>query len=200
MGEESRSAPREFQLETRHLAAVVVLIAILCISSFMLGRWVERQAIRAERGSPARGAAAGSIPVEEVNKELTYFRTLEGESPAPGVSVPPPEARPSPVPVAEPASAATAGDLPPSPAAPAEEEPAPDGFMVQVMATRDPAAARAMRDRLAAKGYRVSILEGQGAADARLRKVRVGPYARRPEAERAAKRLEAEEKVRTWIP
>ena len=194
MSEESRSAPRELQLETRHLAGLIVLIAILCVSSFMLGRWVERQALRAETASPAGAGAPPSIAVEDVNRELTYFRTLEGGNAPPSVDAAPAETRPSPVPVerrVDPEAAAA-----PWP----EEAPEPGGYMVQVMATKDRAAAEGMRSRLTGKGYRVTIVEGDGPSDAGLRKVRVGPYTRRSEAERAAKRLEAEERVHTWIP
>ncbi|MFQ5700415.1 MAG: hypothetical protein ACE5HU_01045, partial [Acidobacteriota bacterium] len=39
---------RDFQLETRHLAFLIALVVALCIASFMLGRWVERQSLGAE--------------------------------------------------------------------------------------------------------------------------------------------------------
>ena len=80
MAEESRSQTREFQLETRHLAAIVAVMAIFCISSFLLGRWVERQATRTTIDSGPRVGESGSVPVEDVNRELTYFRTLEEDA------------------------------------------------------------------------------------------------------------------------
>lgn len=208
MAEESRSAPREFQLETRHLAAIILIVAILCISSFMLGRWVERQSSRAT----AEGIRSGlqqSLPVEDVNKELTYFRTLEGEAASPRVTSPPPEpARPAPVRVESPApeseasDPATDGDPDSDEAAavPAGAVPARAGVHIQVLATKDAAAARALRDRLSSHGYKVSIAEGTSSSGGSVRKVRVGPYSSRAEAERAAKRLRAEEGLRTWIP
>ncbi len=191
MAEESRSAPREFQLETRHLAAIVVLIAFLCVASFMLGRWVERQAFRGTGDEAARGAAAGDLAVEDVNRELTYFRTLEGDSPPPSVAVPPPAPRPEPVRVAAGAQAD---------AARASGRGSPQGILIQVLATKDHSAAALLAKRLESRGYPVSVAEGTGPGDAGWSKVRVGPYAARAEAERIARRLRSEEGVRTWIP
>src|SRR5262249_32677177 len=72
------------------------------------------------------------------------------------------------------------------------------GVYIQVMATRDAAAATAIRSRLSAKGYPVGISSGSG-ADATLRRVKVGPYAGRAEAEKVARKLRSEEGLRTWI-
>src|SRR6266853_5347020 len=170
MAEESRSQLREFQLETRHLAAIVVLIAILCISSFLLGRWVERQAYRTtSEGGGLRAGSAGGASVEDVNKELTYFRTLEEDQPPPVVHASPPAEKPAPVRVEAPP--VETEDLPPageeaSPsqakqaASPAPRPATKGSVLIQVMATKDRGAAIALRDRLAAKGYPVSIAEG----------------------------------------
>jgi len=192
MGEESRGAPREFQLETRHLAVIISLIALLCISSFMLGRWVERKAA----GATAEGAhgrpEAESLDVEDVNKELTYFRTLDGGQAPPAVDAPPPERRPVPLTLDKPA--------------PADEEPdagpaltGAGDVMVQVMATKELSSAIAMRQKLSAKGYPAEVVQG-GRAPGSLHRVRVGPYPDRRAALAAAKKLEAEEGIRTWIP
>jgi DedD protein len=135
-----------------------------------------------------------SLTVEDVNRELTYFRTLgEGES-SPEVDAPPPE------PEARPATLEPGARKVPNLIEESTLGGGRDGFMIQVMATKDLSSAIAMRQRLTEHGYRVVISEGRGAVDAGLRKVRVGPYGTRAEAERVAKRLEAEEGVRTWIP
>jgi cell division septation protein DedD len=194
MGRETRSSPRELQLETRHLASVIFLVALLCVASFMLGRWVEKQAYGATAADALAEDSAGDLSVEEVNRELTYFRTLEGKEAPPPVEAPPPDRRERPVRVPA-GSGGTARD--------AEEVGAGggrQGFMVQVMATRDLTAAIAMRQRLLQKGYSVRLVEEAGQAGARLHKVRVGPYGDRAAAARAAKKLEAEEGVKTWIP
>jgi cell division septation protein DedD len=215
MAEEARSAPREFQLETRHLALIIFVIAVLCISSFMLGRWVERQAARATPESLSRSDPAGPLKAEEVDKELTYFRTLDGDTPSPSVAPPPPEPKAAPPVRVESPSAATAAEsapdspISPAPASKAAAAPAPPtssqaapkgGFLIQVLATKDRAAAAALHDRLASRGYPVSIAEGSAAGGEGMRKVRVGPFSSRAEAERVAKKLESQERVRTWIP
>jgi cell division protein FtsN len=46
----------------------------------------------------------------------------------------------------------------------------------------------------------VSIAEGTGGLEAGLRRVRVGPYPGRAEAEKIARKLKSEEGLRTWIP
>jgi DedD protein len=222
MAEESRGQYREFQLETRHLAAIVVLIAILCISSFLLGRWVERQAYRATTEGGARSGAAPSPSVEDVNRELTYFRTLEEDAPPPQVRPSAAPEKPAPIrverkaeaastgaepasggpnaPPAAPARASASAEDPPPPQAPAESTPASRGSVfIQVMATRDGAAAAALKSRLTSRGYPVAISSGTGAA-ATMRRVKVGPYGGRAEAERVARKLRSEEGLRTWIP
>ncbi len=195
MAEESRSSSREFQLETRHLAGIIVLIALLCVTSFMLGRWVERQTMRATAADVLGKATPEKLSVEDVNRELTYYRTLGGDESPPDVDRPQPVAEQSAavLDAVEPETGRGVEELAP-------EAGAGDGIMIQVMATRDLSSAIAMRQRLSQKGYSVSIAEGSGMTDRGLQKVRVGPYRSRREAELAARRLEAEEGVRTWIP
>lgn len=194
MGEDTRGAPREFQLETRHLAAVIFVVALLCIGSFILGRWVERKASGATAAGLLESPGAESLSVEDVNKELTYFRTLEGEQPAPQVDAPQPERAPAPLKVD--GGGAITEESVGGAAAPAGGA----DVMVQVMATKDLSSAIAMRQKLLAKGYPVEIVQGTGGAAGSLHRVRVGPYADRKAALAAAKKLEAEEGIRTWIP
>jgi len=206
MGEENRGQLREFQLETRHLAAIVVLIAILCISSFLLGRWVERQAYRATAEGALRTGSAGNLSVEDVNKELTYFRTLEDDASPPAVKPAAAPEKPEPVKVrAQIEDGADTGTgapaVPESPATPAvSNAPASKGYFIQVMATKDKQAAYALKRKLSAKGYSVGISEGSLPAEAGVRRVRVGPFSIRAEAEKAAEKLRTEERLPTWIP
>jgi len=193
MSEENRAAPREFQLETRHLAAVVAVVALLCIGSFMLGRWVERKASGATAHGVLDSPEAEALSVEDVNKELTYFRTLEGEQETPKVDAPKPDKGAAALKVDGGQPFTEEGVGPATPAGGAD-------VMVQVMATKDLSAAIAMRQKLQAKGYPVEIVQGTGGAAGSLHRVRVGPYADRKAALAAAKKLEAEEGIRTWIP
>jgi cell division septation protein DedD len=195
MAEDSRGAPREFQLETRHLAMIILMIVVLCITAFMLGRWVERQAFKATALSLAGEDGEKNLSVEEVNKELTYYRTLEEKEDPPAISAGKSPATGKPVELSNISGAVQEENLGASP--PAGNS---GSVMIQVMATREMNAAIAMRQRLARKGYSVVIVDGAAAGEPGLQRVRVGPYADRPTALKVAKKLEAEEGVRTWIP
>ncbi|HXI03621.1 MAG TPA: hypothetical protein VNI57_10645, partial [Candidatus Saccharimonadales bacterium] len=144
MSEESRSGGREFQLETRHLAAIIVLIALLCITSFMLGRWVERQAMHDTAAGVIGKADPDDLTVEDVNRELTYFHTLDGGEKPPDVRRPEPVQPEAPADVETAAAGKAATDASkPAPSA------APEGnLMIQVMATKDLSSAIAMRQKL----------------------------------------------------
>jgi len=74
---------------------------------------------------------------------------------------------------------------------------APEGrFLVQVGAFGERAGAERLAAALRQKGYEVIVSDEPGAARWR---VRVGPLASREEGERAASRLQREEKLPTWI-
>lgn len=195
MAEDSRGSQREFQLETRHLASIILMIVLLCITSFMLGRWVERQAFKATAESLVEEDAGQNLSVEDVNKELTYYRTLEEEEEPPVIHMEKNPAPSKPVRISEAFGAVheeNVGAVSPS--------RSKGSVMIQVMATRDMNAAISMRQRLTKKGYSVIIIDGAAAGEPGIQRVRVGPYADRPSALKAAKKLEAEEGVRTWIP
>jgi cell division septation protein DedD len=74
----------------------------------------------------------------------------------------------------------------------------PSGFAVQVGAFSTADAARAMEAKLEAAGYDGFVAAGAASRDRRWR-VRVGPFADRNEADRAAARLEEREGLSTWI-
>ena len=74
-----------------------------------------------------------------------------------------------------------------------------DGFVVQVAALRGRAAAGAMAEQLAAKGYPAYVLEPSPNAPAQVYRVRVGKYPDRREAEQVMRRLEQEEQFTPWI-
>jgi hypothetical protein len=182
---------REFQLETRHLAFLIVLVVALCLASFMLGRWVERQ----NGGAPvsealSRPDAATVGDGGDVADDLTFFDTLKNDRPAPLETVRESPARPS---RPEPSRAAA-----PAPAGPRANDPrrsVNEGVMIQVFASKDKAAADAIRKRLRSRGYTALLLPDGGSW-----KVRVGPYADREEAERSAAVLRQQENLKTWIP
>jgi len=179
---------QEFQLEAKHLTVLVFLVVALCVSSFMLGRWVERQSLGATIPAVASDRAEGDATVEEmgdVAEELTFFDTLKTEEPV-GLEATPaePARRPAPVPAKQ-APAATQSP----------RRSVGEGVMIQVFASKDRAPADAVRKKLRAKGYTALLVPEGGAW-----KVRVGPYADREEAERSAAVLREQEKLSTWIP
>jgi len=71
------------------------------------------------------------------------------------------------------------------------------GFAVQVGAFSEKSAAQSLADSLGAHGYPVYLSPTEG--DPANWRVRVGPLSTRPEAEKMAGRLEAAEKLPTWV-
>ena len=188
----SDEATRELQLETRHLAFLIALVLGLCVASFLLGRWVERQ------NEPANVAAVrsetGTVKDEgDVAGDLTYFDTLKTDRPAPLE----PERRPSGARSTTTRTDRSAVTPPPATASrPADpRRSVSEGVMIQVFASKDRASAEAIRKRLRGKGYTALLV-----SDAGSWKVRVGPYADREEAERSAAVLRQQENLKTWIP
>ncbi len=185
---EGDPAGQEFQLETRHLVLLVLLVVVLCAASFELGRWVERQnlgpAIPLAGMAGAAGAAGGGRDanvedVGDISKDLTFFDTVAGDAPAPLQAPVRPAPRSS-----------------PDPAVPGStRRSVNEGVMIQVFASKDRAAADAVRKKLRAKGYTALLASSGGAY-----KVRVGPYADRAEAQRQAAILREQEHLTTWIP
>jgi cell division septation protein DedD len=81
-------------------------------------------------------------------------------------------------------------------AAPDSIRPA-EGFAVQVGAFSEKSAAKTLADSLRARGYRVYLAPTEDQPTSW--RVRVGPVATRPEAEKAARKLETAEKLPTWV-
>ena len=86
-------------------------------------------------------------------------------------------------------------------APPVRPEPAPSAasaFWVQALSANSEKEAHAKRDRLAAHGFPSTVVPGPG-PHGRVYRVRVGPFGNREEAQRAASRLKAREKLEPWI-
>lgn len=71
-------------------------------------------------------------------------------------------------------------------------------FAVQVGAFAESGSAERLAETLRGKGFEAYVSPGAHAGEARWR-VRVGPLPSREEAERAASRLKAEERLPTWV-
>ncbi len=72
-------------------------------------------------------------------------------------------------------------------------------FWVQVLSTTSEHEARARRTRLSGHGYRAVVEPTRGPKRPVLYRVRVGPYASRDLASKAAEGIERREKAKTWI-
>jgi cell division septation protein DedD len=203
----------EIQLSGKQLVflfmATTVVAVVIFLCGVLVGRGVRPSTAPGADVSTSLGAAAAAEPAvlppssgtagspaqtpPGTAEDLSYHRRLQGEAGA---------AR----------SGANAEDQlkardtePPKPAdPPAVAVSAPPrgpagGWVVQIAALRDRAAADAIVRRLTAKGYPTFMLEPAPGAPAPGYRVRVGRYGDRREAERIARRLEREEQFRPFI-
>ncbi len=98
----------------------------------------------------------------------------------------------------------------PPPPAPAQKQQAPpprltqsqtaaaaatEGFIVQVFSTHDEPQARKVLDQLESGGFRAFI--SKGGED--IYRVRIGPFVEKSEAETAAKKVQRQFKLDTWV-
>ena len=203
--------------------AAVVVSVVIFLCGVMVGRGVEPARVAAstpfnsdvviDPTAPEPVAAANpsdNAPLT-AQETLTYAERLESPARAeetlrPTVetaSLPQPVAEPVPQPpVAEPVPPAPVAAAPASLAAPVAAaaptgsfaEPAGNGLVVQVAASRSRAEAETIARRLSAKGYPVFITTNAGNF-----RVRVGKYASAREAEAIGARLEREEQFKPWI-
>lgn len=135
-------------------------------------------------------------PVKPAEKALPIDEKIA--EPAPARSEPPPSdppaesPRPSPPPITAAAPQPVAQAEPQSTAArpPVAAAPASEKFAVQVAALSTSAAAKDLVARLKKGGFSAYV-EAVSTADSTLHRVRVGPFASREEAQRAAEKMKA---------
>ena len=205
------------------LLLFVLLIGALGVAYF-LG---VMTGLSGRRGGPEQMAAVATTPTV-TPEPLEFPKAVRGVAPG-KVAVPAATAAPPPTPtssspsttsIAGGAATATPGiqlfdDGPPaSRAAPAAgapataasrgKPPAPahvadsSAFWVQALSANSEKEAHAKRDRLAAHGFPSAVVPGPG-PHGRVYRVRVGPFGTREEAQHAATRLKAREKLEPWI-
>jgi cell division septation protein DedD len=221
----ARHAPddgfHEIQLTGKQLVFLFMATTVVAVVIFLCGVLVGR-GVRS--GQPASAAAAettdpaaapdpglpappaqGAEPSPATAESLSYAQRLQGEEPketlkpadetpdeatadppTPGDATAPPDR-----PAAEPQPPAT------TPAAGRSRDAA--GWVVQVAALRDRAAAISIIRRLSSKDYPAFIVEPAAGTPAPSYRVRVGPYQDRREAETIARRLEREEQFKPFI-
>jgi len=210
----------EIALTNRQVLVAFVILLVCVLASFFAGVWVGRGSPAAAADSPQQAAAEPTPSVQP--EELAFFNEGEGgtqtasdrpdlndlaqnprqgttlaedlgvkdapragASPAPSASGGEPETPPGPD--AEPsAPAAPTGTA--APAAPA------GALFIQVFSSRDELQARRLETRMRAAGLKAFVSPA-----GQMFRVRIGPFAARPEAETAAAKARREFRVDTWI-
>lgn len=215
----------EIQLTGKQLVflfmATTVVAVVIFLCGVLVGRGVraERALAEASTAAPQTGAETpppaapvtqSGEPSPATSEDLSYAKRLQGEEPREQLkkgSQPSAQADTT----AEPPTPAEADAEKPQPAAPAPQQaPAPPtaasapasggaGWVVQVAALRDRAAAVSIVQRLTRKGYQAFIVEPTRGAPAPGFRVRVGPFQDRGQAEQASRRLEREEQFKPFI-
>ena len=204
----------EIQLNGKQLVFLFMAATVISVVIFLLGVLVGRGA-RAELGSTLASAdlaspeltaaapaatptpaPAGSDPTAAAPPpavdDLSYFKRLEKQTPAPEQLKPVPakSAQAAPEKPAAPfTSVAAATDAP--------RDPAARPWAVQVAALNVRAEADAVAKRLASKGYAAYVVAP--ADGATVFRVRVGKFSSRDEAEPVKAKLEKEELFKPWI-
>jgi DedD protein len=213
---------REIQLSGKQLVFLFMTSVVVAVGVFLLGVSVGR-GVRANSGEAIDSveASAAVLPSGEMPAatELTpadtsYHDSLQGTTTPPAEPEPisepvddEPAAEPAapaqtapPVPAAEvrpqpPAAAAAPAPATQKPAPAATAKPAPaatDGWYLQIGAYRSRQNADRQVLDLKAKGYAAAVAP---TAAGGLYRVRVGPFAERPEAVRQQARLKTEEGI-----
>lgn len=182
----------EILLENRHLAFVGAGVLVLCVGSFLLGRWTERSRwVNPDSDLPRVADVTGNLPIES-GPAPAAAPDDDGQE---GEDLLPEDTRAA-APAAQPAPAAV-----PAPEPRAEKARASaDDLYIQVLATRQQDAADALRQKLASRSYPAAVVSSPDSQGRPMYRVRVGGYESRQEAERVAARLRKEERLKTWIP
>ena len=162
------------------LLAVAVVSAVLLAAARLAGPVLgPRAGGPLEPATPAEPEDGARARTTASLSDLSFYATLEPARP--GQRVPP-------------AAPPVRGSI-----LPGRPATAPGGaFVVQALATRDGAAARRLRDRLAARGLPAVLIEGTSAEEVVYR-VRVGRYRDREVAESVARRLRDEQRLSPWV-
>jgi cell division septation protein DedD len=198
---------REIHLSGKHLVALFIGVTVVGVVIFLCGVMVGRGV----RNSTAVNAAVESAPVTGGGGEIAPPADAQAKT----VEPPPAQsATPPPVPVEEPV-APPAGDAAkpgqpgqkaepaastPTPAASqVANEPAGEGWAVQVTAVRDKGQAEAIVKHLVEKGYAAYVLAPPQNGTA-IHRVRIGKFKDRREADQVMRRLEKEEQFKNCFP
>lgn len=212
------------QLVFMGMAVVVIAVAIF-LMGVQVGRGVRGERGLTEGADVGAAATAAEteppLPPPSLNQgstetpltageKLSYAERLTGNTEGEALKTDAGPALPAeaPTPKSEtpitdplpPAPVAAAAAPTPAPAAPVvlTDDPAGNGFAIQVAALRERSEADTIVKRLAVKGYPAYVLAPAKGAPAVYR-VRVGKYKERREADTMAARLQKEEQFKPWV-
>jgi DedD protein len=149
----------------------------------------DREAGVAEPAKPAGGETSPAPSRTEISAPAAS-RAAPGAGTA---SARPPAATP---PAAATASAARAKEVPAGTARPA---PGKSGFFVQIVSTSSKSEATRWKEKLSGKGYRTASVSAVESKKGTLWRVRVGPYADKEQAKKAAAKISADFKQKAWV-
>ena len=187
---------REFIVKTHHVWVVAVLLLVLCVTFFWLGRWYERKVsqyypgVRVEpKETPSHLESDLSIDPEDMEQRVTFFDRLESNSSQPISSKQDVKASPKKDP----------GDQ--KQTAPKEVstkvEPKGSFYTIQVLAGNQRSKALKDSETLEKMGFSSYVQEEQRTSGT-LYKVRVGKYSSKEKASQVEARLK-KKGYQTWI-
>ncbi len=192
---------------SRQAVLLFVVVLVSLAGAYFLGLATGL----AGRQPPESASAATPAPTP-ATETAAVAGTPHAPSPAASTAAATPEPRPTATGAAAREPAAEGGlqffeDHPEEPGKAAQapaRKPAPaaapaGGFWVQILSTTSQNEAKSRRAALSAHGFLARVVSTRGARGPELYRVRVGPYASREEASRAADALVRKEKVKTWI-
>ena len=213
------NGPQDGIYVSKRVVFILIFVSLFVNVFFLLmGILIGKDDLKwqqAETSTPPEmaGPATEEQPTDPIDSELSVFQEEaedrrrdpidpsyleEGGSPAtgtanreptPGSSPTPPPANPEPT---DPAPRATPRPTPTN--VPPTVTPTATVYWIQVTASRDAAGARAELRKVEAKAFRGVVIQEDG-----FYKVRVGPYAARPSANRDLQRLKRELGMDGWI-
>ncbi len=217
MSESSEQSYYEIALTNRQVLVSFVVLLSCVLAAFASGVWLGRKgSAELPPGEGQIAAVETGAPELEKLEEFKFFSDQqEADQAGPaaesgttttlaqdiGSSPPPPQAPPrqaSPPPPRQasppPPPRRQASPPPTAPPAAAPQE----GFVIQVLSTRDEARAKRVLNQLLQGGYPAFLSPVEVGSQVNHR-VRIGPYKDRPPAEKAAQAVNSKYKLDTWI-
>ncbi|MCP3963230.1 MAG: SPOR domain-containing protein [bacterium] len=217
MSESNESSYYEIALTNRQVLVSFVVLLTCVLAAFVSGVWVGREGSRpevVEQDQVASAEAApgdleqldefkffsdqekGAEPASEPQKDTTLAEDV-GSAGAPR-QTPPPNAAPPPSTPPPPRAAPPPPRQTPPPPRPAATADPREGFVIQVLSTRDEARANRVLGQLRQGGYTVFLSPVQVGTQVNYR-VRVGPFEQRPAADQTAREVNDKYKLDTWV-